>query len=67
MDVGIDLSAWAESGWIGVLVALALNTLAILATWRVTRHILRRVDEVSESLKAIRRELEARGTQRPRV
>ena len=58
MDLGLDLSAWAEAGWIGVLLALVLNTLAIVATWRITRHILRQVDHVSDNLKAIKELLE---------
>jgi hypothetical protein len=39
---------------LGVLLGLLLNTLLILATWRVTRFILTSVKDISDSLKAIK-------------
>ena len=49
-----------DTGWFGLIFAFVINSLAILATWRITKHILNRVDEVADSLKAISDELKDR-------
>jgi hypothetical protein len=43
---------------LGVMLGLLVNTLLIIATWRVTRFILTSVKDISDSLKAIKELLE---------